>query len=265
MAIAGFVPKDGLMLKSLVQKALYRCGYRISRIPRPEAGAAPQYPVDPEELAELMRDLERFAGTKPGHGSWSDPSGARQYLHDKRLCFYHNLLDVCARHGVRFEPRCDVADIGSGPGYLLRLLSRLQPGCTLTGYDTYADLTELAKTLCPSARFVPKDLFNIEDEQYDVVFNTEVLEHLIRPDLALQHMLTLLRPGGALVLTVPDGRLDTFGAGRRLDNGRGYWGHINFWSPESWEVFVTLNAGNAETALGTVATGENYAILRRRP
>jgi hypothetical protein len=65
--------------------------------------------------------------------------------------------------------------------------------------------------------------------KYEVVFCAEVLEHLVNPSLAIKNLLTLVQSPGLLVVTVPDGRRDTF------------IGHIHFWSPESWEQFIYQN------------------------
>lgn len=249
------------MLKRTVHRAVGACGYQISRIPSRQPKETPRWPVDPAERSALLGDLERFAREKPGRGLWSSPSKAREYLSDKRLCFYSELLKVCDRQGIRFSG-ADVADIGSGTGYLLRKIHASSPDSRLTGYDTYPEITELARALCPAARFVLRDLHEIGDERYDVIFCTEVLEHLFHPGQALRQLLAALRAGGTLVLTVPNGRSDTYEALGMFENGRGHWGHINFWSPESWPIFVREHAGEADLSFGTLPSGENYAVIR---
>ena len=86
---------------------------------------------------------------------------------------------------------------------------------------------------------------------------TEVLEHLELPDVALKQMLHATRPGGVVFLTTPDGRVDYSGL------------HINFWSPESWQIFVSRNSGDCDADLGTFKIRDNspyannFAIIRR--
>jgi ubiquinone/menaquinone biosynthesis C-methylase UbiE len=58
------------------------------------------------------------------------------------------------------------------------------------------------------------------DHNFDLVTCTETLEHLERPKEALQEMFRILKPGGHLVVTVPDGTKDDWS------------GHVNFWSAE---------------------------------
>jgi hypothetical protein len=59
---------------------------------------------------------------------------------------------------------------------------------------------------------------------FDTVFCCETLEHLLIPSKALKNLLNATN--FKCVLTVPDGRTDT------------YPGHINFWSEESWGSFL---------------------------
>ncbi|MCK4934746.1 MAG: methyltransferase domain-containing protein [Simkaniaceae bacterium] len=67
-------------------------------------------------------------------------------------------------------------------------------------------------------------------ELADVIFCTEVLEHLQHPESAITHLLTLKKDAGVLILTVPNGRIDSSAQ------------HINFWSPESWKIFLQKSA-----------------------
>ena len=55
------------------------------------------------------------------------------------------------------------------------------------------------------------------------------------------------------MITVPNGRIDTFE------------GHINFWSPESWKVFIESNISDQEfeVKVGLIDNLTNFAILKR--
>jgi len=73
----------------------------------------------------------------------------------------------------------------------------------------------------------------------------------------------MLRPNGRLVLTVPDGRTDTSSARKLREDESGYWGHVHFWSPESWPLFLSQSLGpTAELETGQVSSGENFAVIR---
>lgn len=249
------------MLKRLVRGALGRAGWELRRVP--PARPAETWGVPPAELAERDRLLEEFARLAPDCEPWGRPDRAREYLSERRLAFFRDLLDRCEAHGVRADGR-SAGDVGAGTGWLLRLLHQRAPTARLAGYDSYAEILRLARHLCPQGTFVECDALAGVDARHDVVFCTEVLEHLAQPADALRTLLAMLAPGGTLVLTVPDGRRDSFPALEPYPNGRGYWGHINFWSPESWRLFVATHAAGRAVACGTLRTGENWAIVEDR-
>lgn len=251
------------MLKNLVKSGFRALGLEVRRVDRSSRRPVPGSPerVDPAEIRELEAELAAFSREEPRVEPWSDPGGAREYLSDRRLRFYRDLLEVVRDQGVTLDG-LRVADVGSGTGYLLRRIHARHPAAQLTGFDTYSDITRLARHLCPTATFHERDLHDIDDP-FDVVFCTEVLEHLYEPGEALRHLLGLLNPEGTLILTVPDGRADSFPAGGALDNGRGRWGHVNFWSPESWPLFLERSAPGWGRAWGLLETGENWAVLGR--
>jgi SAM-dependent methyltransferase len=251
------------VLKRIVKGAFRAVGLELRRARMPSP--TPTFtPVDPGERRELEGALEAFARLEPRVEPWSDPEQAREYLSDRRLRFFHDLLDAVEAQGVPLSGT-RVADVGSGTGYLLRKLHRRYPQSELTGYDTYPEITRLARHLCPAASFAHRDLYDLEGTRFHAVFCTEVLEHLFRPAEAVQRLLGLLEEGGVLVLTVPDGRADSFPALEPLENGRGHWGHVNFWSPESWPLFLERAAPGWPVACGQVETGENWAVLGPLP
>ena len=239
-------------------RLLRKMGYEIRRIPVEHS-----YPPPPDaERMELEAALHEFARREPADSPCSDAGALRRYLSNRRIALFNDLLEQCHREGIAFAGR-GVADVGSGTGYLLRLVGQRASDARLTGYDTFGDLLGLAQRLCPEASFFQRDLFEIATE-FDVVFCTETLEHLERPAAALRALFDLVTPGGALVITVPDGRIDQHASGERREDGTAYWGHIHFWSPESWRLFVAGEiGGRARIVFGQCATGENYAMVFR--
>ena len=47
-------------------------------------------------------------------------------------------------------------------------------------------------------------LDNVQDDSFDFVYSAHCLEHVVDPRVALRHWLRVLKPGGHLVITVPD-------------------------------------------------------------
>jgi len=43
----------------------------------------------------------------------------------------------------------------------------------------------------------------IPDQSFDIIISTEVLEHVLRPDLGIAEMSRILKPGGTLYITIP--------------------------------------------------------------
>ena len=85
-----------------------------------------------------------------------------------------------------------------------------------------------------------------------MIFCIEVLEHLLHPDIALRNIVNMLSGSGVALITVPNGRIDTFD------------GHINFWSPESWEVFLKQICSGYTIKTGLIEDGQNnYAVIIR--
>jgi len=143
-----------------------------------------------------------------------------------------------------------IADVGCGPGLLLNLIDKSYKNTELIGLD-YADSKIIhSKEKFPNIQFQVYDIFSSNLIKADFVFCTEVLEHLVEPELALKNLIKMLQPKGSLLLTVPNGRLDTFK------------GHIHFWSPESWEIFIMKICGNEQFNVGTYNNNlNNYAII----
>ena len=104
----------------------------------------------------------------------------------------------------------DVLDVGCGDGGTALLLGR--EGSTVVGVDhAQSALDEAERRLAAEAdavrgrvRFLHAEANDLPlpDASFDTVLLGEVLEHLVRPRPVLDEAARLLRPGGALVLTI---------------------------------------------------------------
>ena len=110
-----------------------------------------------------------------------------------------------------------IVDLGCGSGALLERLAGVGNATKLIGIDLEPRALALAHERLPLAEFHRADLerpdgFELADlaGRADVVVCSEVLEHLEQPRHALALALRLLRPGGALVVTVPAGPMNAF-------------------------------------------------------
>lgn len=164
---------------------------------------------------------------------FSDANQVSDYLTTDRIAFYDDVAALL-RSRIGVEGR-DVADVGCGTGHLL---AKLHEAKSRTGYDFSMAALSIARSVCPDAHFEEHDIYDPPPGTFDIVCSCETLEHMFHPARALRSLWEMVREDGVLLLTVPNGRRDTA------------LGHINFWSPESWNVFLhdTLAGAQIENA-----------------
>jgi len=205
------------MLKDWIQGFFGSFGLRVSRIQDPNAI------LDP-----AVRSIAKGTSTRQ-HNSrenmdaiYADPNLLTHYFTKERLAFYQQVSERLMR--LKILP-ADVLDVGCGSGHLLMEVKKLFPAAQLQGVDFSPESIRIARHLSPDLSFEVLSIFEVDNlgRQFDLVLCTEVLEHLEEADVAMKKLLTVVRPGGALVITVPQGRKDTFA------------GHFNFWTPESFQ------------------------------
>ncbi len=191
--------------------------------------------VDKVEHENLVKDLEVFS--QIDDSKWSDPKVVLSYLVPQRISYYHEVLKNCDKNNVIFDDKV-VADFGTCTGYLIRLISQKYKTKKLFGYDINDMFIKLASHLVPEATILKHNLVNTLDKKFDIIFLTQVLEHFTNPEKALLNVYNMLRENGTLVLTIPDGRIDNTEAGNGSIEDIAFSGHINFWSTESFEIFL---------------------------
>jgi 2-polyprenyl-3-methyl-5-hydroxy-6-metoxy-1,4-benzoquinol methylase len=228
-------------MKALIKKAFSVVGLGLYRLePPPNDPKAPKKVVVSSPLQHNSKEsLNEFYADKETVESYLDPG------------FYERIIDLLASHGIDYEQK-NVADIGCGIGGLLKALkTRFQPR-SLVGFEYSEAALEIARAEVAGVEFCYFDIYEGSARQFDVIFCIEVLEHLLRPDAALRNVLAMLADSGVALLTVPNGRTDTFD------------GHINFWSPESWEVFLKQICQNHTVQTGLIEDNQhNYAVITR--
>jgi SAM-dependent methyltransferase len=94
-------------------------------------------------------------------------------------------------------------EVGCGTGYVLRALAE-ECGLEVTGSEMLGDGLEHARRRVPQATLVELDAREMSyDKQFDLAGAFDVLEHIEDDTRALRGLHRALRPGGALVITVP--------------------------------------------------------------
>jgi len=140
------------------------------------------------------------------------------------------------------SPGSRVLDVGCGNGYLAaRFAAR---GCLVVGIDLSESGIAMARRHFPQARFevaAADDhmLETLDEDPFDYIVSTEVIEHLYAPDSFVKGMFAALRDGGTAVISTPyHGYVKNLALA--LTAGfDSHWhpskrgGHIKFWSRRS--------------------------------
>ncbi|WP_244815964.1 bifunctional 2-polyprenyl-6-hydroxyphenol methylase/3-demethylubiquinol 3-O-methyltransferase UbiG [Caballeronia sp. Lep1P3] len=115
-----------------------------------------------------------------------------RFAHRSRMSMAIELVTgLCARRGT-------VADFGAGPGLFLHALGQARPDITLIGHDMFM------ASAFPEIKYA-ESLGSVAAKSVDVLTAFEVCEHLYDNELdaLLDDAARILKPGGALVISVP--------------------------------------------------------------
>lgn len=149
------------------------------------------------------------------------------------------LLDPVFGFAGELDTTTRVLDVGCGNGFWSGAFAK--QGCTVVGIDASPTGIAIGRAEYPGVRFEVLDitaalLDALDEEPFDLIVSTEVIEHLYSPHTWATGCLRALRPGGTLILSTPyhgwlknvalaaTGKLD-----RHLDAMR-EGGHIKFFS-----------------------------------
>jgi len=95
-------------------------------------------------------------------------------------------------------------EIGCGTGYVLSGIAQAYPKALLTGSDVFAVGLSHAARRVKVAEMIQMDARHIPyTEEFDVIGAFDVLEHIKEDETVLSEMLRALRPGGIILITVP--------------------------------------------------------------
>ena len=107
-------------------------------------------------------------------------------------------MDIITAHGIKGR----VLDFGAGRGELIKLLSRIDD-MELHGVDIMNRPGDLPRAVSWRQQDL-NDGLPCAPEYFDAVVCSEVIEHLENPRSVFRNLFTALRPGGKLVLTMPN-------------------------------------------------------------
>ncbi|MEH2385330.1 MAG: methyltransferase domain-containing protein [Nostoc sp.] len=105
------------------------------------------------------------------------------------------------------KPGAKILDIAAAQGNFSLSLAELE--YEVTWNDLRKELIDYVKLKWESGivHYAPGNIFDLKfDTQFDVVLIAEVIEHVAHPDDFLKNIAQMLKPGGYIVLSTPNGQ-----------------------------------------------------------
>jgi SAM-dependent methyltransferase len=111
------------------------------------------------------------------------------------------IVSTFARH---FPDASSFLEVGCGSGIVLAALRAARPQLRLVGVELYAEGLEIARRRLPGAEIVERDARELGyRDEFDVVGAFDVIEHVDEDVQVLREMARAVRPGGGVLVLVP--------------------------------------------------------------
>jgi len=121
---------------------------------------------------------------------------------DRPLTDYPMKLSSYLFNRYKLNQDKKLLDLGCGRGEFLKGFIN----CGLEGYGV--DQSDSAKEFCPEAKLkraaLDREPIPFEDNYFDVVFSKSVIEHFHNPEILVEEIYRVLKPGGVVITMCPD-------------------------------------------------------------
>lgn len=202
-----------------------------------------------QDLARILSDAYAF-GSEPS-GYMAESGIGKCYAEDFAKFIENNITD-----GMLGK---EVLEIGSGEGYLLKLLHDMGANCVGIDPNSQSVLETGSSSLSFINGFFPRDLVD-ENQQFDAIVMYAVLEHLENPGSTLFEISKRLKKNGKLILSVPNCEpYLNFGDPSLL-----FHEHYHYFTKESLRRVLVVNGFDCEISSGGYG-GTLYAIATQSP
>ena len=145
----------------------------------------------------------------PAIAEWTGEDARYQYdeLHDaeSRHFWFVSRARLVAWAIHRYFPQAaTLFDVGCGTGGLEVALSRLRPALKVVGGEAQIAGLRFARRRLPAMELIQCDIRSLPfEDEFDVTGAFDVLEHLDDDEAVLREMHKATRPGGGIIITVP--------------------------------------------------------------
>ncbi len=183
--------------------------------------------------------LEWFYRGSPNYAYWNEvifpasESVRRERIFVPRV---DRLLELCRKYEIHTG---SILEVGAGFGTFCGEVKKRDVFTRVVAVEPTPDLAKTCRDKGLEVLEVPVESIQLEAaELFDVVASFEVIEHLFAPIDFVGHMTRLLRPGGIIMLTCPNGQgfdIETLGTTSNTVDHE----HLNYFNPKSLAQLLT--------------------------
>ena len=177
--------------------------------------------------------LDWFYQGSPNYAFWNEHIFPASEVARRERIFVprvNRLLEICNKYSIATD---SLLEVGAGFGTFCAELMSRNIFRRVVGVEPTPDLAKSCRQRGIETLETPiEKMVSSEAVGFDVVTSFEVIEHLFEPAEFIAHMLRLLKPGGLIMLTCPNGKgfdIETLGiASDSVDHE-----HLNYFNPDS--------------------------------
>ncbi len=162
-------------------------------------------------------------------GNFFNKYDSRNFILKKIMNGFFNKL----KHLLSLADYRNIIDVGCGEGYVANYIYNLNNNIKVEGMDVSPKVISICKEKFPHIEFNAGSILTIERQtnQYDMVIACEVLEHIEKPEKALEELFRISNK--YVLISVPNEpiwRISNFLRGKYIRNLGNTPGHIQHWS-----------------------------------
>lgn len=168
------------------------------------------------------------------HFEWSERESIRR-IYDQRLIYFYNIL----KNKISSKGHVTLLDYGCGDGYWSLIFSRFSQ-CDVTGVDYNKLRLARCRDLMPNIKFIEADLSKSASnlEKYDIVFCSQVIEHIEDDVQFISNIKNHLKDDGVLILGTTNEGCLTQNIRNRLKKSTS--DHVHFYKEKEIRDKITM-------------------------